>query len=135
MTTWINNQLQIYPNLTLTMLMKLGTWWNGLLDEAIAIANHHGCICNMCVNMHQNTDMLIFMSVHYPPMQAFHAQYLNMDLTRLDFIDTILDSIKTSVQLGSDHNKHTQPMHVVNKMNIVHLLVLLLNHQVVHPKG
>ena len=49
--------------------------------------------------MHQNTDMLIFMSVHYPPMQAFHTQYLNIDLTQMDFIDIILDSIKTSVQL------------------------------------
>ena len=49
--------------------------------------------------MHQNTDMLIFMSVHYPPTQAFHAQYLNIDLTQLDFIDMILDSIKASVQL------------------------------------
>ena len=51
------------------------------LGQAIAIANHCGCICNMSIDMYQNTDMLIFMSVCYPPMQAFHTQYLNIDQT------------------------------------------------------
>ena len=69
------------------------------LGWGIAIANHHGCICNMCIDMHQNTDILIFMSIHYPPTQAFYTQCLNIDLTQLDFIDLILDSTKTSLQL------------------------------------
>ena len=55
----------------------------------------------MCANIdvHQDMDILIFISVSYPPAQAYHAQYQNINVTQPDFMDTIMDSVKFSIQL------------------------------------
>ena len=53
-------------------------------------------------HVHQHASRHRHAYIHVCPLSSntsFHAQYLNIDLTRLDFIDTILDNIKASVQL------------------------------------
>ena len=57
---------------------KLVEW---TLGHCIVIANHHACLCSASVDSHQGTDLLIFVPVHYPPTQAYHTQYLNINVT------------------------------------------------------
>ena len=75
---------------------KLIEWTLGC---SITVANHQVCMCNARVDSHQGTDLLIFVSVCYPPTQAYHAQYLNINITQPNFMDTIMDSVKFSIQL------------------------------------
>ena len=82
---------------------KLVEW---TLGHCIAIANHHTCLCSASVDSHQGIDLLIFVSVHYPPTQAYHAQYLNINLMQPDFMDTIMDSVKSGIQLVQPQPTH-----------------------------
>ena len=61
---------------------KLVQW---TLGHCISIANHHICLCSASVDVHQDTDMLIFITVRYPLTQAYHAQYLNINVTQPNF--------------------------------------------------
>ena len=61
---------------------KLVEW---VLGCCIAIANHHTCLCSVSVESHQGTDLLIFMSVCYPPTQAYHGQHLNINIMQPDY--------------------------------------------------
>ena len=75
---------------------KLVEW---TLGHCVSLANHHTCLCSVNINIHQGVDTLIIISVHYPLTQAYHAQYLNINMTQPDFMDTIMDSVKSSIQL------------------------------------
>ena len=68
---------------------KLIKW---TLGHCITMANHQACLC-------KEWFLLTFVSVCYPPTQAYHAQYLSINITQLNFMDTIMDSVKSSIQL------------------------------------
>ena len=83
---------------------KLVEWTLGC---CITIANHHQlCLCSTSVDSHQGVDLLIFVSVCYPPTQAYHAQYLNINMTQPNFMDTIMDSVESSIQLVQPQLTH-----------------------------
>ena len=75
---------------------KLVEW---TLGHCIFIANHHACLCSASVDVHQDTDMLIFIAVCYPLNKAYHAQYLSINVAEPNFIDTIMDSVRSIIQL------------------------------------
>ena len=83
---------------------KLVEW---ILGHHILIANHHTCLCSASVDVHQDTDMLILIAVHYPPNQAYHAQYLSINMTQPNFMDTIMDSDRSIIQLVQPQSTYT----------------------------
>ena len=49
---------------------KLVEWTLGC---CISIASHHTCLCSVNVDIHQDMDILIFISFRYPLTQAYHV--------------------------------------------------------------